>query len=93
MKPSDSPPASEAVRCDDLFALCWSNNCRGAANDALYVMHAYQYAGRTKCGVQVQEVGEQATADEIGCKRCLAVIAREAKANAEMCHKPGGQTP
>lgn len=52
---------------------CWSNNCRGRADEQLYVGHAIdieQPGNKTLCGVEIQECGEPITPEGIGCKRC-----------------------
>lgn len=64
------------IGCGDCSAsvvfLAWTNNCRGRADDALYVMHAWTSGPRTLCGCEVQEVGHEMDAEYlVGCRRCI----------------------
>ena len=56
---------------------CWTQNCRGSANDQLYVIHGMLDDGvatRTLCGCRIQEFGEMADKSAVGCKRCQRVL-------------------
>jgi hypothetical protein len=61
-----------AVGSASVVFLAWTNNCRGRADDALYVMHAWTAGPRTLCGCEVQEVGHEMDAEYlVGCRRCI----------------------
>ena len=76
----DCPSASGSP-----FAVCWTNNMRGASNDELYIMHAVLNGPRTLCGCRIQEVGEDVDDEHrVGCKRCLRIME-----NADVCQPEG----
>jgi hypothetical protein len=59
------------------FWVCWSHNCRGAASDQLYILHAVSYGNRTLCGVRIQEIGEPLNeANSVGCKKCQRIMSK-----------------
>ncbi len=70
------------------FAVCWTNNMRGAANDELYIMHAVLKGSKTLCGCQIQEVGENVDDEHrVGCKRCLRIMENETSAGTDAGEK------